>query len=307
MFLVFINRHAGWIRRQPLDALLARLTRLLQADGRVIVTRHPDEVRDTLATLEAEDITALVPLGGDGTLSGVLTAACQRWGAEHLPAVLPLRAGTMNMVALDVRHRRETPLDTLTRVVRAHRAGRPLDTCERALLQSSTGHTGFVAGLGAPTRFLMHYDAHGGGFRQALDSLLQYSGSALFRGRLARELLAPLDATLTVDDAPPRSLPLSLLLAMSVDTLPLGFQVGQAARTGGMTLLLGEPDPVRLVLSLPLIHRGWLPGATGMTRLTCQRLTLDFAQPQPWQLDGDVLPPTRQLTLDARTRVRLLR
>lgn len=307
MFIVLVNRNAGWTRDQRLDRLLARLQRSLGADGQVLATGHAGEVRAALAKLDPARITALVPVGGDGTLSGVLTAACACWGADALPPMLPLRAGTMNMVALDVRQgRREAPLDTLARVLRAHRAGRAPCFTERALLQSGCGRAGFVAGLGMPTRFLAHYDARGGGFRQALASILRYSGSVALRGELARELFAPVDVTLTVDDGPARTLPLSLLLAMSVDTLPLGFRVGTATAQAGMTLLHGQPDPVRLIASLPLIHRGHLPAALGVERLTCRRLALDFAQPQPWQLDGDILPATTRLTLDAGARVRLL-
>jgi len=307
MFIVLVNRNAGWTRGQDLGRLLARLERVIGADGRVIVTRHPDEVDDALAGLAAADVTALVPVGGDGTLARVLTAACARWGADALPAELPLRAGTMNMVALDARQgRREAPLDTLARVVRAHRSGRTPSLTERALLRSDCGRAGFVAGLGMPTRFLRHYDARGGGFRQALSTLFQYSGSALVRGGLAQALFEPLAATLTVDDGPARALSPSLLLAMTVDTLPLGFRVGQATASAGMTLVQGRPDPVRLVASLPLIHRGYLPASVGVERLTCLRLTLDFAEPQPWQLDGDILPATRRLALDASARVRLL-
>ncbi|MEL0028378.1 MAG: hypothetical protein VW625_06925, partial [Perlucidibaca sp.] len=190
--------------------------------------------------------------------------------------------------------------------VRAHRGGRAPSFTERALLRSDCGRAGFVAGLGIPTRFLAHYDERGGGFRQALSSLLRHSGSALFRGELARALFEPLELTLSLDDGPARHLSQSLVLAMTVDMLPLGFRVGTAGAGTGMTLVHGNPDPVRLVASLPLIHRGHLPAAVGVRRQTCRRLILTFPRPQPWQLDGDILPATRQLTLDASARVRLL-
>ena len=128
-------------------------------------------------------------------------------------------------------------------------------TCYRVEPVSGRKHQIRVhfAGLGMPTRFLAHYDARGGGFRQALFSLLQYSGSALRHGRLARALFEPVPVTLTVDDGPAHALSLSLLLATTVDTLPLGFRVGTATASAGMTLLHGTPDPMRLVASERLL------------------------------------------------------
>lgn len=307
MFIVLVNRNAGWVRAQHLDRLLISLRRILREDGQVIVTSHAGEVDEALARLEARDVTALVPVGGDGTLSSVLTSACARWGAEQLPILLPLRAGTMNMVALDLRRgRREAPLATLERVVRAHRAGLPPVLSERALLRSDAGHAGFTIGLGIPNRFLAHYYEKGGGFRRALGTLLEYSGSVLLRGELARALFKPLAVTLTLDDQPARSQTLSLLMAVTVDTVPLGFQIGITPQAGGMTLIFGSPDPVRLVASLPLIHRGYLPPSVGLRRVTCRQLILEFAQPQAWQLDGDIMPATQRLVLDTSAKVKML-
>ncbi len=307
MIIVLVNGNAGWVRRQSLPRLLATLSRILGADGRVHVTRQAHETGRILAAIDPAQVRALVPVGGDGTLSAVLAEACACWGAACLPPVLPVRAGTMNMVAAAVLGRREAPLDTLARVVRGLRQGNGAVPVRKPLLQTDTGHVGFVAGLGVPTRFLAHYYAHGGGFGQALASMLRYSGAILTRGALARALFEPVSVRLSVDQQPAVDIELSVLLAMTVDTLPLGFQVGLSDAGNGMTLLRGNPSPVHLVSSLPLLHRGYLPRRVGLTRTACRHLELAFDQPQPWQLDGELQPATRRLVMDCSAGVTLLR
>lgn len=307
MIIVLVNSNAGWVRRQSLRRLLSGLERILGADGQVHVTRHADDVGNILAGLDPADIRALVPVGGDGTLSATLAAACACWGGARLPPLLPVRAGTMNMVAAAVLGRRESPLDTLARVLRGIRTGTGAAPVRKALLQAGSGQVGFVAGLGVPTRFLAHYYAHGGGHAQALASILRYSGSVLMHGALARALFEPVPVRLSVDGQPACDIGLSVLLAMTVDTLPLGFQVGLGDTGGGMTLLCGSPSPFHLVSSLPLLHRGYLPQRVGLRRSACRHLVLEFERPQPWQLDGELLPATPRLVLDCSAEVTLLR
>lgn len=307
MIIVLVNGNAGWVRRQSLPRLLASLERIMGADGQVHVTRHADDVGNILASLDPADIHALVPVGGDGTLSATLAAACACWGAERLPPVLPVRAGTMNMVAAAVLGRREPPLDTLARVVRSLRDGTSAAPVRRPLLQVDSGHVGFVAGFGVPTRFLAHYYAHGGGYVQAVASILRYSASIVTHGPLARSLFEPVPVRLSVDHQSAIDLELSVLLAMTVDTLPLGFQVGLGDAGNCMTLLRGSPSPAHLVSSLPLLHRGYLPQRVGLSRSACRYLVLAFDRPQPWQLDGELLPATRRLVLDCSVEIMLLR
>lgn len=307
MILVLVNGNAGWVRRQSLKRLLSEFDRVLGADGQVHVTCQADDVGNILAGIDPVDIRALVPVGGDGTLSATLAAACACWGAGRLPPVLPVRAGTMNMVAAAVLGRREPPLDTLARVVRGLREEAGAEPVRKPLLQADTGQVGFVAGFGVPTRFLAHYYDHGGGYAQALASILRYSASILRHGPLAKALFEPVPVRLSVDHQPARTLELSVLLAMTVDTLPLGFQVGLGDTGNGMTLLRGSPSPVHLVSSLPLLHRGYLPQRVGLSRSACRHLVLEFDRPQPWQLDGELLPATRRLVLDCSAQITLLR
>lgn len=306
MLIVLLNARAGHVRRHDPVALRDDYAALVGAAGQVHLTDSLEEVASLLAGLDPAAITALVPVGGDGTVAATLSAACACWGADRLPPLLPVAAGTMNMLARAV-HGDEPPRVTLARLVGHLRAGRTPSRMRLPLLRASTGETGFVAGLGIPTRFLEHYDARGGGNGQAVRSILAFSASTLVRGRLAEALFEPVSAMLSLDGAPPRAVRFSVLLAMTLQRLPLGFEIGLRDAGGAMTLLHGQPNPLALVAALPLLHRGWFPPTLDLTRQPCRRLSLTFERPCAWQLDGDIRPPVTRLELACATQVTLLR
>lgn len=302
MLIILINGNAGWVRHQPKGYVQQTFSRLVGSAGQVIQTHCPEDVKNILTTLNPAHITALMPVGGDGTLSATLSSACACWGAEHLPPVLPVCAGTMNMVALAVLGRREQPHVTLTRVLHALRSNKHLPCIQLGLLQTHTGHVGFAAGFGIPTRFLSYYYAHGGGHWQALKAILRYSGSVLSHGTLARELFETTSVRLTVDDAPTQHLQLSLLLAMTINTLPLGFQVGldtQGNREDFINLVKGlvrhhlhdqriaERIASRLNISERTLHRRLKDNDTSLRKLIIEE-RLTYAEHQLKRTDDSV-------------------
>lgn len=307
MFIVFVNQYAGWVKRQTLETVQDTIQRIVGDQGRVIVTQHPDDVYLALGDFELNDITALVPVGGDGTLSNVLSAACKRWGVEKLPTFLPLLAGTMNMIALEARGRREDPLQTLVRVIEASRNKQRLDFVSRGIILSDCGRAGFVAGMGIATRFLAHYNAAGAGFWQAFRSIVHYSRSVLGDGRSAKVLFEPTNVVVQIDDQPlSAAQSINVLMGLTINTLPLGFHIGITSAHNGMTLLFGKANALPLIAGLPLLHRGFLPKSMGVKRITARKITMSFATPQSWQMDGDILPSVSQLTWEVGGEVRLL-
>lgn len=307
MLIVLINARAGYVKRHDPVRLRDDYAALVGQAGQVHLTRSTDEVAERLAGLDPATITALVPVGGDGTVSATLAAACACWGEGRLPPVLPVAGGTMNMLARVVHGRSESPRDTLARLVERLRKGRSLPSMRIPMLRAATGETGFVAGYGIPTRFLEHYNAHGGGNGQAIRSILAFSGSVLMQGELAKACFAPVAATLALDGGEPRPVRFSVLLAMTFARLPLGFRIGLPDTGTAMTLLHGSPNPASLIASLPLLHRGWFPPGVGLARQPCRHVSLTFEQPCAWQLDGDIRPPVTRLELDCSTQVTLLR
>jgi diacylglycerol kinase family enzyme len=306
MFIVLVNQQAGWVKRQSLVKIEKKLRTILGDCGKIVVTRQPSDVLTTLTSLELSEITALVPVGGDGTLSTVLTAACQCWSAQQLPAILPLCAGTMNMVAIDVRGYSEKPFDTLKRIVNAYRVHHQLPKKRYAFLLSNTGRAGFIGGMGIPTRFLSHYYSSGEGIWAAANSIFQYSAAVFLDNAFSKKMFKPIKVRLSIDDAAAEVKEINVILGLTVNRLPLGFQIGTAKQGEGMSLIYGNANARSLIANLPLIYQGFLPAGVGATRVTCQRFSIELMEPQPWQSDGDILPATTTLSMDASWGVDLL-
>lgn len=304
MWLVLVNARAGYVRRIGLERLQAQLMAVLGEDGHVVPT-------DTLAALDAalaqyapETISALVPVGGDGTVSTVLTRAAALWGFNRLPPILTVFAGTMNMVAHAANGSSETPVRTVQRLLRAQSSG-SWRLKPQSVIRTSTGHVGFAAGFGIPTRFLAYYYDLGGGNAGALQSIADHAWSVLRRSDLSQRLFASMPVQQTGLPSP-AAYSVSIVLALTLGTLPLGFRLEKPGDDGHMLVLHGQPTPWRLIASLPLIHRGFIPDSIGVRKDHAQNLFFCFREPTAWQLDGDVHAPVSELTWDASGSIRLV-
>lgn len=306
MFIVFVNQRAGWVKRRSLAQVEKRLSEILDGTGRVIVTQKPEDVAAYLDKVEFSDIAALVPVGGDGTLSAVLTAACQRWSPEKLPAILPLCAGTMNMVAIDARGHSEKPYTTLERIVKSFKADKALKVKNYSFLLCNGHRAGFVGGTGIPTRLLSDYYSGGGGFIQALRSITKYSTAVFLKNTLSKKMFEPMNVRLNMDGMVIENKSVNVVIGLTVDTIPLGFRLGTAKQGEGMTLIYGNVHARSLITNLPQVYKGLMPDSIGATRISCQRVSIELLTPQSWQLDGDILPEVSTLTMDARWCVDLM-
>jgi diacylglycerol kinase family enzyme len=114
--LVIANPVAGRGRGERMAQRLAECLRAEGCDVELFATRARGDARDRAARV-AGDVTAIVSVGGDGTLSEVLSGLRQR-----ATPVAQLALGTANVLALDLRLPRD-PAE-LARVVVAGRVQR---------------------------------------------------------------------------------------------------------------------------------------------------------------------------------------
>ena len=93
---VLVNRRAGRVARDP--ELPERLRRLLPREN-LRVTANLAEVEPALAALHEVGVDTLVVVGGDGSMTGTLTALLRVWPRESLPRVLLAGGGSVNTIA----------------------------------------------------------------------------------------------------------------------------------------------------------------------------------------------------------------
>ncbi|MCU0673378.1 MAG: retinol dehydrogenase [Myxococcota bacterium] len=123
MIGVVVNANARKNRKRP--SLVRELRGALGADGRVIVTRHLDELRPAVEAHLADGCRVLVASGGDGALhrmANVLLELRDEGKVDAWPPLVPTNGGTIDFVAKKVGLRGDA-VTILRRLRLAARAG----------------------------------------------------------------------------------------------------------------------------------------------------------------------------------------
>lgn len=265
--------------------------------------RSRAELRHVLNRMAAERVELLVIDGGDGTVRDVLTCAGDAWGACW-PRIAVLPSGKTNALAIDL----GVPADwTLDQALAAARAGRtaarsPVEVERRDGADGAV--RGFLFGAGAfvAATALAQRTHRAGAFNSvAVGLALSWA--------VAQTLFGPANGEWRRGERMgvryhQRSVPMNgaslasdrsqyLLLASTLERLPLGLKPFGKARPGLKTLAIDAP-PRRIVSAVPPLLGGseaaWLDGA-GYHRVDAPALDLDLSG--EFVLDGEVFPAGR--------------
>jgi diacylglycerol kinase family enzyme len=306
---VIINPHASG-NRNGAGARERSMVDVLGAFGWVRVTPTIDSIDDVAREFHDRGIDILAICGGDGSDHCTLTACHRVWGAEKLPLLLPLRAGTINYVADATGGRRGTPEQVLARVVRDYRRGNTHVTTERDVLRVNGAEVGFVLSFGTAVNYLRAYYAlERQGPWPATKLLGRLIASAMAGTHLSRAVFQAVEADIECDGEP---LPFRLFpffFAGTVDRIALGFQPTYLGnRKRGYFHVVGGPVPARrLVRHVIRIYRGFPTGEPLLYDNVGRRLVIRFARPTHIMLDGDILEPADRVEVDVPLRVDLIR
>lgn len=295
--------------RQRADEIAARIASALGSDGLVRVTPSLEAVRDAAHEFHSRGIEILAICGGDGTFHCTLTAFHAAYASDPLPALLPLRAGTINYLADATGGWRGRPEQVVARVLRDQRRGRTHVTTERDVLRVNGHELGFVLGFGVPVNYLQAYYALDSQGPAAAAGLLgRLIVSALLGSHLARAVMQPIDADVELDgDAVPFRR-FRFFLAATVDRIALGFRPTYlGTRKRGYFHLIGGPASApALIRRIVRIYRGFPADLPLLYDNIGRNMTIRFARPTRFMLDGDILEPTTVLTIDVPLRVRFI-
>jgi diacylglycerol kinase family enzyme len=284
---IVLNPEAGGVGRYPeqrieqLRAIAGPGVVLFATGNRELVQAVADGVRE-------RGVGTVAIIGGDGTVSNVLSALNQAFAGVPLPRIALLRGGTMNTIANSFGVARRQPEELLRRLLAAP-LGEPL---RRSTLKVN-GRVGFLFSTGIMVGFLkVLYRASESkqGPLGALRLLAKGSWQAVMGGELIEEIETPLLATLTVDDEihPPRRY--TVLGASTVEQVGLGFRpfVRAPECLSRFQIFAFHGATQSLVRQLPRIRRGQpLVKGLGFDPLA-QRLRIDAQGTIAYALDGDV-------------------
>ena len=265
--------------------------------------RTREEIAHALAGFAQDGIDFLVINGGDGTVRDVLTMG-QAVFADRWPAIAVLPKGKTNALNVDL----GAPADwTLEGAIAAYASGRRLVRRPLAVSREDGGEPpmlGFIFGAGAFTLGIdAGQDAHSLGFFNSLavgatsawgviQALFGTDRNVWRRGTPMELAFLPSGRPMprSVHGDPARR---SVLLASTLERMPMGIQLFGAPRPGLKLALLDHPRR-RLLAALPAILMGWRPrwlAAAGLHQLDAEALAVDVGEPVI--LDGEVFPPGR--------------
>lgn len=226
--------------------------------GSVLVAapRTRDALADTLVDFAAQRIDLLVIDGGDGTVRDVLTCAAHIWKGGW-PDIVVIPSGKTNALAIDLGIPTGWTLtDALAAVARGKAVERrPVEVSRK---DGSRPLRGFLFGAGAfvkATELAQHTHRAGAFNGVAVGLALGWAVMQTVFGKATSSWRSGTAMGLTLPGGVADAAPRYLLLASSLQSLPLGLKPFGRVRAG-MKLLAIDAPPKRLMLTVPALLAG---------------------------------------------------
>jgi len=306
---VVVNPHAGSNRRRRNRA--RRFGSIVGNAGIVRVTPDLASIDEVAREFAQRGVEIVAVCGGDGSHFRTLSALRHAYPqAEPLPLFLPLRAGTMNYIARSIGCMRGGPEHVLAHVVQDYRQGRTHDVVERQLLVVNDVHAGFVMGCGIIVNYLqLYYSQARPGAVTAVRLILRLLASALARTSLVRGVFRRVEADIECDGERVPFRTFTVILAGTVTHIALGFKPMYLAarKRDHFHLLAGPIGPLRLARRIVRFRRGFPLEEPDFYDNLARAVSIRFAVPTRFMMDGDILEPASAVTVKTGPRISMIR
>lgn len=290
-----MNAAAGACRRDP--SLLRRLGEILPP-GQLQVTQNLDDLPPALSELREREVDTVAIIGGDGSISGTLTALVRSWPIEKLPRIGAIRGGTVNTIAGSLGARAK-PDVALQRIAAGDvEASRP-----RPILQVTAAgeeaRYGMIFANGAAARWLVAYYRGRTGAVGAAGLVTRTLTSIPFGGKLSREIFQPFKAELDID-AQALHEETSLIACSAVRHVGLGFapfeSAGEHPDRFHCCWLTGSAT--RLLRDMPLFALGRFQESAVRQHRAPHSIRLSLSGAEPYTVDAELFPATAEVRVD---------
>jgi hypothetical protein len=214
------------INKNRAEAQLDALREVFGERARVVSTKSKDEIPFALEELSKE-IRILAISGGDGTISSVLSSYVNLFGDRDIPIIVPLKGGTINMIADDV-GLLDDQITTCRKLIHYMESEDKLPTIERGLIRVSDNRFNYCNYAftwidGFLYKFIKWYRREGANAGIALKLILKSGIMSLTNPR--GDLFKEVESRLYLDD---KKLPYDshlFLAAGTVKRLVFGFRI----------------------------------------------------------------------------------
>ncbi len=296
MIDLVLNRHArhlrgdGAIRRALLEA--AR-----DVNARVHETADLSDLEAAARAIADRGTTGVVLAGGDGSYMAGVTALARVYGDDALPPIALAPGGSVGTVARNWATGKwgwgARGAGNIVRGMAAHEGSAVRRPTLRVSDDRGTALVGFMLGAGLVAGFFDEYYAGSTqGYAGAARIVAGIFAQSFVGGPLAKRVLTPVEASLSVDGVLAESSRWSLVLASVIRDVGLHMLVTpRAGETLGAFHLVASPlGPSALGPQMPLVLAGKrLRGSGHVDAPAARELVLRFAAEGAYVLDGDVL------------------
>jgi diacylglycerol kinase (ATP) len=277
-------------------ALLERMRELVAGRARLHVTHCLEDLETACDAIANANSPLVILSGGDGTLMTGVTTLAARFG-ERMPAIAPLRSGTVGTVAKNW-GATEAPLARLETILRG-----PRRLVRRPTLRVSAHdgadpqeRVGFIFGTGLVASFFRVYEERGApGYQGAARIAARVFVESFVAGPLARRILAPMPCELLVNGVTRSPDAWSLICASVVRDLGIGMRLTyRAGEDAARPHLVASPlPPNRLGPRAPRVLLGMTLGGAGLVDELVSSLEVRFDGRGSYVLDGELLAAER--------------
>ncbi len=290
------------------ESRVDRLRTIAGSRAVVFSIDDPERVHAVIAGVRERQVGTVAIVGGDGTVSSVLTALSRAYGRERWPRIAFLRGGSMNTIANAFGVPAGEPEALLQRLLDG--GARPV--WPRATLEVE-GRLGFLFSAGVLVGFLealYEQKKLGRGPAGALALLSLVSAQAMFGGAAFREVETPLTATLRIDAIEHPERRYTALAVGTIEQVGLGFRPFRLAREcqDQFQIFAFHGSAQALVREFPKIYRGQsMTRGLGFDPLS-RKLEISTADGHEiaYALDGDVYRTTSPLYVRVGPKVEVV-
>lgn len=285
---------------------IRRLSFIVGDKASYSATEDLGDLRRVAEEFKTRDIDILAIGGGDGTNHVTLTHFLDVYGEKPLPKLAFLRGGTMNTLANACNIKGDSE-KILSNIIYKYHEGEEFETTEMDMMKINDKY-GFIFGLGVIYRFMeSYYRGAPPSPPKATWTLTRSIASALFNTQYARKMFRRFDADVWVDGRKWPFANWSAIYAGSIPILGLKFRVFHYAETPHRFHAIGFSLPPRNVLKhVRTMYLGMKSKSDELIESPAQEMRIELAEPMPYTIDGDMLAPQKNITVQAGPRIKIL-
>jgi diacylglycerol kinase family enzyme len=295
MLAVWRNRHAGKNKKQPSSEELAAR---IGTQGFLIESSSLEDVPHVAQEIVRRKPKVIAVWGGDGTLTGCLSALLPLYGRDGFPTIAVLPGGTMNVVTESL-GKKELPEVKLGKLLSLLASGSELPTIRRTSIKVDE-RICFLFGIGLSVNFVEQYlSGEPPSPKKAFGMIGRTIRGALTGSQKAASLFAPFRASITWDGNAEPMQEWTSVSAGGVESLGFLFRpytrVGE--REGAYHLIAHNLRPLDAFWALPRMR--FLGGIKNCWQEVASDVIITTEKPMTYTLEGDLFPARDRFVLSA--------